>query len=558
MKKMLDGMSDLLFKSIAKSTDAYLYVMKVDEDITRWSKNAPDTFDLPGEYAHDLIKIWGALIHPDDYHLFAEDINKIWSGEKDYHHCEYRIRKKNGEYVWVRCRGQVTRTEDGSISWFIGLVREIARLTKVDYITNLLSIYEFRGNLDTAISAGVREGGILLLGVDNFKKINTMYSYSFGNQVLLKLAEILQNVCPPHVNLYRIEGDKFAFVCLHYSQREIVQLFRETQEQMQKLELVDGETVRLSASAGALMLNGRYAGVDEIHKDLEHALSISKQNVPGTLTFFSEELLEESLRELRLREELRRCVENGCECFELYFQPIMEGEREGELHSCEALLRWNNDRFPNTYPDKFIPILEETGLIIPVGKWVGLTAIRHLREWRKEQPNLKVNINVSYVQIMEGGLEEYIKQSMQELGMPMDSVVIEITESCDVKDVESTVAFVNAVRSMGMEVALDDFGTGYSSISILQHIPTDWIKLDHNFVSKIKDNQFDRNIVQYLVSLCHSLGYRVCAEGVEDEFCRGMVQAQKVEALQGYHFSRPIPAGEFYKRYVAGGKCRRQ
>lgn len=547
----LDEMGNVVFEAIAKSTNAYVYATQGKTDITRWSRNAVDDLELPGEYVHDLPAAWYPLVHEEDLPMLEEDLNKIFGGVKDYHQCEYRIRKRSGEYVWVRCRGQATRNGDGSIAWFIGIVRELASREKVDYTTKLLSIYEFRMRLSQMITAGVQDGGILLLGVDNFTKINTMYSYTFGNQVLLRVAETLQNICPAHVELYRIEGDKFAFICPHFTRKDVVCLFEDAARAMRKLELEDGERVKLSASAGVLMLDARYESVDEIHKYLEHALSLSKQQQEGTLTFFSEQLLEESLKDLRLREELRRCVENHMEGFELYFQPIMKGNTQ-VLYSCEALLRWNNQRFPNTYPDKFIPILEETGLIKPVGKWVGETALAYLKEWRKKAPELRLNVNVSYMQIMEGGLQKYIVDKIRSMDIPEDSLVVEITESCDVKDVECTVSFVNEIRQAGIEIALDDFGTGYSSISILRQIPADWIKLDHNFVSKIKDNQFDRNIVQYLISLCHFLGYKVCVEGVEDEMCCKLVQEQNAEAIQGYYYSRPVPAQDFYRKYIEG------
>lgn len=554
--EFFDDMANIVFESIAKSTNAYIYAMNGSSGISRWSQNAVDNFGLSGEYMYDMVEEWYKLVHPADLPVLEADLNKIFQGEKDNHHCEYRVHKRTGEYIWIRCRGYVTRNEDGSMAWFIGLIRELASLNKVDYTTQLLSIYEFRRNLKLLMENDTKDGGVLLLGVDHFSKINTMYSYSVGNQVLMKTAEAFQEICPPHVELYRIEGDKFAFICPHNSRREVIQLFKDSHTAIEQLKLSDGELLKLSVSGGALMLEeisegtgGVPANVDEIHKDLEHALSMSKQRKAGTLTFFSMELLESSLRELRLREELRRCVENQFEGFELYFQPIMKADAT-KLYSCEALLRWNNLKFPNTYPDKFIPILEETGLIVPVGKWVGDTALTYLKKWRETVPDLKVNINVSYVQILEGGLQEYIEKSFNRFHIPADSIIVEITESCDLQNVDNTVKFVNAIRNMGMEVALDDFGTGYSSISVLQQIPTDWIKLDHNYVSKIKDNQFDRNIVQYLISLCHSLEYKVCVEGVEDDMCYKLVQDQNAEAVQGYYFSRPIPAEDFYGKYI--------
>lgn len=545
----LGKVGNIMFESITKATDAYLFAMEGSSNITRWSLNAVEDFELPGEYVTDTASLWEQLIHPEDIEAFLEDWDSINRGEKDYHHCVYRIRKRDGKYIWVRCRGQVTRDENGGIAWFVGVVCEISGKNIMDYTTKLFNIYEFRNALTSMIEKGSCNGGVLLFGVDSFHKINTMYSYSFGDRVLMSLAERLQEITPPGVKLYRIEGDKFACICPRYTGTEMAKLFHVIASAVSGLEIAKGETLKLSVSAGAIMLSALYRDADDIFKNLQHALSVSKRGTEGTMTFFSETLLEESLRHIRLREELRRCVDNHYEGFELYFQPIMSGDGS-RLHSCEALLRWNNDKFPNTYPDKFIPILEESGLIVKVGGWAGREALFCLKEWRKYIPDLCMNINLSYVQIKVPRVLQNILQGLAALKLPPESLVIEITESCELEERQAVVDFVDTLRSKGVQVALDDFGTGYSSVRILQQVSTDWVKLDHKFVSKISDNEYDRTIVKYLIGLCHSLGYKVCVEGVEDPACFELVRNENVEAIQGYYYSRPIPAQEFAAKYI--------
>lgn len=551
----LGEMGNMVFESIEKSTSAYVYVLDADRDLTRWSWNAVDNFDLPGKYVKQNDQVWGRLVHPEDKQEFLEDIRKVFEGEKDYHNCEYRVRKRNGEYVWVRCKGYATRDKDGRMRWFVGMVRELSRLNRIDYTTQLFNIYEFSKNINIMLESGSCDGGILLLGLDNFGKINTMYSYSFGDQVLSRVAETLQSMCPANVGVYRMEGDKFAYVCPRYSRKDVVGLFADVNKRLEHLQIAGGEELHLTMSAGALMLEDTYRDADDIYKMLEHTLSVSKQKKEEkVVTFFSQELLEETLKVLHLREELRHCVENGCEDFEVYYQPIMAEDGQ-TLYSCEALLRWQNDRFPDTGPSVFIPILEEMGLILEVGYWVADQAVKQLKEWRKILPGLKVNVNMSYMQFSSPDNLMQIMAILKQYHMPMDSIVLEVTESCDIKDVKEVVKQVEYLRAKGIQIALDDFGTGYSSIRVLQQIPADWIKLDHTFVSKITDNQFDRNIVKYLVGLCHSLGYKVCAEGVEDRMCLDMLQAEKVDAAQGYYYSRPIPPNQFYAKYIQDYNC---
>lgn len=546
-----DDIGKIIFDSFSKSTEDYLFISDEENGMTRWSYNTVEDFDIPGEFVKNNYEVWSSLIHPNDLHIFEEDMQNVINKKQIMHHCEYRVRKRTGEYILIRCRGQVTRDSEGNIKWFIGIVEDISKNDRIDSLTNIFNIYEFHKKLGELINNTCINYGILMVGIDNFKKINTMYSYFVGNQVLLQAAKSLNRICPPNSCLYRIEGDKFAYICPAYTHDEITQLFDNVSEEMKHLKLSGNEEISLSVSGGALITKPERLFVGEVHKDLEHALFIAKTTARGTLTFFSEELLEKSLQDLRLREEISRCVQNNCRDFELYFQPIVNGS-DGSLYSCEALLRWNNDKFPDVYPDKFIPILEETGQIRQVGKWVIHEGVRQLKEWQKVKPDLKMNINVSYVQLTEHGLREYIIEQLDSLNISHSTMVIEITESSDIQDINLVAKFVNDIRKDGIEIALDDFGTGYASISILQMITADWIKLDHNFVSQITVDRFNRNIVQYLVSLCHSLEYKVCVEGVEDEDCFLMVQEQEVESVQGYYFSRPVSADRFEKQYI---KC---
>lgn len=545
----LDGTGKVFFQLFSKSTDVYLFAYNGLKDTVQVSQNTVDDFSLPGVRFEKPLEVWKKLIHPEDVKEFVGIAAQIMNGKTDNPHLIFRVKKRNGSYIRVRFRGHINRDEQGRVIWFCGISVEMTNKNKLDYITQSRSIYEFREELETFMKTEYFDGGILLLGIDDFTKINAMYSYSFGNQVLYRMAELLKDICPPNSSLYRIEGDKFAFLCPHFTKEELSQLFSEVKFRSKKVKITEDTILSISMSAGALMLQDFYGTVDDILKDLESALSISKQEVDGTLTFFSKKILDDAMEEIHLREELRRCVENRCEGFELYYQPIMDGSGE-KLYSCEALLRWHSDKFPNISPARFIPALEDTGLIVEVGSWVGQEAALQLLAWRRYLPDLLMNINVSYIQIKSPLLMQSITKGLAYINLPMDSIVLEITESCEITDVDTVVSFVNSVRDQGGQLALDDFGTGYSSIRILQHVPSDWIKLDHNFVTQITDSEFDRNIVKYLMDLCHSLHFKVCVEGVETKTCFDLVKNLGADAIQGYYFSKPIPAAEFFAKYI--------
>lgn len=409
-------------------------------------------------------------------------------------------------------------------------------------------VIEGREAVNAYIASGTQEGGVLLVGVNKFARFNNMYSYEIGDRILEALTLRMREVCPEGVEVYRMGGAKFLFLCRDYTEDDIRTLYYDITDDVSRIHLLD-LSVRIKLSGGALMFDYSYESSDNVYRYLERALKLSKTDGRGILKFFSREEWDKYVYNLQLREELLRCVENDCEGFEMYYQPIMSGDGK-ELYSCEALMRWKNDKFPNVYPDTFIPILEESDLIIHVGGHMGKTAMDRLQEWRKYKPDLRLNINLSYMQIKSKTLFENLIGSIKARNLPLDSVNIEITESCKIEDIDYVIWFIEKLRSNGVEISLDDFGTGYSSVRVLQQLPADWIKLDHKFVSKISENPSDKIIVKNLINMCHELGYKICVEGVENEKCYNLLYDSNVEALQGYYYSRPIPANEFFEKYI--------
>lgn len=409
-------------------------------------------------------------------------------------------------------------------------------------------VIEGRDAINEILATGIHKGGVMLIGINEFTRFNNLYSYQTGDLILNAIARQLLEDCPKDVMVYRMGGAKFLYVCSSYNEADIIELYHNVKKSIMRVQLAEF-SVRVKISGGALIFDYPYEHSDTVYRSLEYALRQSKEDGRGILKFFSRTEWENYVYNLKLREELLRCVENDCEGFEMYFQPIMSGDGK-KLYSCEALMRWKSEKFPNVYPDTFIPILEESDLIIHVGGHMGGKAMDYLKEWRKYKPDLKLNINLSYMQIKSKTLFENLTGAITKRGLPLNSVNIEITESCKLEDIDYVAWFVEKLRSKGVEISLDDFGTGYSSVRILQQLTADWIKLDHKFVSKINENPTDKIIVKNLINMCHELGYKICVEGVENENCYNLLFDSNVEALQGYYYSKPIPADEFFEKYI--------
>ena len=269
----------------------------------------------------------------------------------------------------------------------------------------------------------------------------------------------------------------------------------------------------------------------------------------GVLEYASGSQMQATASRFRMRDEIRKCVREHMYGFYLNFQPILRGE-DKELFGCEALLRWSHPNFKNGGPEQFIPILEETGQINEAGRWVISTALKQVKEWRKYKPDMSVNVNVSYAQLHQPDLAVFIVNELKRMELPPDSIVVEMTESCKINNYDGVIAFVNYLRANHIAFALDDFGTGYSSFEVLKNVPVDWIKLEHHYVSSIKNSITDRNIIIHIIELCHSLGIKVCAEGIEDEECCEAMRERNVEFLQGYYISRPLSAGRLEEEFL--------
>lgn len=547
---LLDKKSDFLFDSLCRISKDYLFLSDLKQGTTHFSPNTVADFAIPHSLLHDALSYCRPLIHPEDRSSFDRAYHAFLYGSDESFTKELRIKNRQGEYLWLSCRVCLYRDKNKSPVFLLGLVNRLDSQSKIDPMTKLPNLYALNARITHALSVEDNNAGILLIGIDNFKSINMMYSRTFGDTVLISAAESLSAIRPGDVTLFRAEGDQFVFFCENYSKTELAQLFTYVKSALGALPLSNGLTENLSVSGGGLLLDKTYESVDAVFRALNHALDVSKANGKNKLTFFSHEMLTRSLRMLHIREALRASVADNCRDFRLFFQPIQLGD-DKSLVSMEALLRWQNPDFPNVYPDTFIPLLEDTGLILPVGKWIVRTALTQLAEWRQYHPKLCVNINVSYPQLSDVHFGEYVLSELERLKLPPDCLILELTESCEIEDFERVRSFAEFLHAHGIAFALDDFGTGYASISVLREVPADFIKLDHTFVSQIADdNAWDRHIIRYLTMLCHSLGIKVCVEGIENEIVCKLVCEQEPEELQGYFFSRPIPPEQFFEQFI--------
>ena len=545
------------FDLLKKTSDSYLFATDMQNGTVLLSPNLVADFSLPGETLPDFDKVWMPRIHPEDRSEYEKSMKALIVEKSLHEHdLEYRVKDNKGDYCWIRCRGRISNDASGRPSLFAGTMVRLGQRTKVDSITGLFNKYQFEQAVKSALGRYHETGtggALMVFGLDNFKIVNETYNRSFGDQVLKMLARRIENILPPMLTLYKLDGDEFGLVYPGGTEEQLSEIFSSVQKCMMRPQEIDGKMFFCTISAGTVFYP--QAGKDYLvlHKHAEAALDLAKQSGKNKNCLFSKAQYNRWVRSISMRDDLRDSVEQGCRGFSLFFQPQVSA-RGQKLIGAEALLRWMNPKGRMVAPMEFIPILEDTKMIIPVGKWVFEEAVKICKEWQKKVPKFCVSVNVSYEQIKDGTFKEFVGQCAAKHDIAPQSVVLELTESSIVADWSFVNRQFDDFRQQGFRIAMDDFGTGYSSLVYLKNLSCDIVKIDREFVKNILNNDFDRHIVEYTVELCHSVGMRTCIEGVEEvEEYDLLTNICKADSIQGYLFGHPESVPVFEKQFLEQG-----
>lgn len=385
---------------------------------------------------------------------------------------------------------------------------------------------------------------VLFVGLDGFKAINDSFGYRLGDQLLVTTTDRLKTCLHPTDQLARVGGDEFAILRRNVQDpAEVTHLADQLQRQMTLPIKLNGQEVFSTASIGIVLgCSDSDYKPEDILRDAHTAMHRAKASGKARHEVFVTGMRVQVMTRFQLEIDLRRAVDR--QEFRLHYQPLISLQT-GKIAGFEALVRWQHPERGLVPPNDFIPVAEETDLIIPMGKWITHEACRQLTLWQvkfpKEQP-LIVSVNLSGKQFSQPDLVESIEQTLEETGLDGHSLKLEITESIAMTDVESTIALLQRLKALHLQLSIDDFGTGYSSLSYLHRFPTDTIKVDRSFVSRMGDESEDAQIVQTIIILGHNLGMDIVAEGVETAGQLASLRGLKCEYGQGFFFSKPLVA----------------
>lgn len=499
---------------------------------------------------------WFSRVHPDDVHGLRSDLDAHLEGAKAYHEYEHRLRASDGSYRWVITRGVVQRDETarpvrmaGSLtdtSDFRLREQKLLEESRFDPLTNLPRREPFLERLRNAIDLSSEYDdyafSVLVVDVDRFRWLADSIGHHAADKMLAVLAQRLDSCIRPGDTLSRYEGDKFAILLDNVDDLElgsqIAERIRATTDEPFD---IDGQTVYATVSIGLTTSRRGYDEAQEVMNDAMAAANRAKERGHDHYAVFETKMRVDALSTLRLEVALRQAVER--EEFELHYQPIVDLET-AKLEGFEALVRWQHPRRGLVPPGEFIPLAEQTGLIVPLGRWVIREAVAQLVRWQQAFPNagLTMAVNLSGRQVADPRLLEDIQRTVSEHALAVGALKLELTESVLVENAEVVQRFLTTLRGSGVRIWVDDFGTGYSSLSYLHRFPVDGLKIDKAFVDGLDGSESSAAMVRTILSLADNLGVDVVAEGIEEPVQAAQLRALGCKTGQGFLFSRPVEA----------------
>lgn len=540
-----------IIEEFAPCMDDFLYVYDIPGDTYYITEKALDRFRIPSNYFHQVVEMHGKIVHPDDIDLIMDDLNKVISGENDYHDLIYRWMGKDGSPVWINCKGKLLVREEDGIKFLIGCINEIGLQQKADNISGLLGERSFMMELES-FGINLPEGFILRIGIDDFKVINEKSGSMYGDFILHSVADCINASKKPWQKAYRIVSDEFAILDTSGGTKEdAIILYNELRTAVDHfLENVSYEAV-FTISAGVVLTGSiERNDYDEMMKISRYTLSEAKYRGKNQVYVYRPEDYGKFLRKRQLLAALRSSVANNFKGFQLYFQPIMDA-RTDTLYAAESLARFWQDGEQMVSPGEFIPILEESGLIIPVGKWIIQTAVEMCKECRKWIPDFHVTVNLSYIQLQKSPVFDTVVSIIEESGLDDSGVVVEMTESGYVEQSPAMRSVWSKFKNRGIRIAIDDFGTGYSNLVNIGEMMPHVIKIDRGFTVRALQNSYENDLLVHIINMVHNLGIKIVVEGVEtEEECRRIKQLDP-DYIQGYYYSKPCPKQQFIDKFVS-------
>lgn len=501
----------------------------------------------------DFVKV----IHPDDLEMVTGEINAAMVNRT--YDVQHRVLQEDGKIGVLHERGEVIFDECGNPVRMVGTTQNITELKQAeqkivqlqnyDFLTDLPNRSMFVKQTDHLLTIAKRNNqkcALFCIGLDRFKLVNESMGHEAGNDLLRSVATRLEQYPNESEMIARIGGDEFALIKLDISHEDIAALFAQKIINHFALPFVIHEQeIVISISIGMTLCPVDDRPSNDLLKDAQTAMHRAKSTGGNTYQFYSWEMTDKVKDRLSLESHLRKALEQ--QEFMLYYQPKVS-TKTGRISGAEALIRWQHPEKGLIPPDKFVSVLEDTGLIVPVGEWSLQEICQQYTTWNKMGfGDLSLALNLSVKQFVDAELCEKVEKTLNKFTDNTDFLELEVTESLLMGDLQNATRTLQKLHTLGIKLSIDDFGTGYSSLAYLKLLPVDTLKIDRSFVIGLPNDNQDNAIAEVVIMLAKALGLKIVAEGVENKQQLDFLISKDCDYIQGYYYSKPLPSDEFTK-----------
>jgi len=547
------------YRTLVEQIPAVTYIDEIDETSSAiyMSPQVEGMFGYtPEEWLEDP-ELWVKILHPEDKErVLAESRRTNETG--DPFRVEYRTISKSGHVAWVRDEAILVKGMGGRSGFWQGVITDVTERKVLeeqlehqafhDPLTDLSNRRLFIDRLGHALARTQRRRGkrvaVLFMDLEGFKVVNDSLGHETGDRLLVAVSQRLKGCLRPEDTLARFGGDEFVVLLEDVEgPQEAVRVAERIIDELKNRFVLDGRELYARASIGIALGEDRTKDPDDLLRDADTAMYRAKDGGLG-YSVFDQVMYEKAIERLEAENDLGRAVEQ--EEFVVHYQPIVSLQT-GEVVAVEALVRWEHPERGLLDPEEFVPMAEESGLVIPMGEQVLREASLRAKEWQDAHPHLPplvMSVNLSARQLSRPDLAASVEDILKETGLEGSCLTLDVTETIYVRALAGNTETLHRLRDLGAKISIDDFGMGYSSLAYLKRLPADSLKIDRSFVKGLGEDVEDTAIVHTIIELAHTLGLEVIAEGVESEGQATLLREMGCDMAQGYHFSKPLPSEE--------------
>lgn len=555
--RQLEGIVNIL----NHCTDSFLFVFDFSKDTFFISPFARNLFAFPEEKLENATHELMNIVFPEDQASLRTELDLLKSGKKTEHNLDYRWVNKNGKPVWIRCRGRILPNDDPENRILVGEVAIVTSEDRTDLLTGLATESQLRIDFGSIWTKKQSVSGFILkVDIDNLGAINEQYGVMTGDVIVSKVGDCCRKVCSGTAKAYKLSSDEF--ICMNLTGKSALvaqKMYENLRREIAEAEHGLGYDIIFTVSGGMVAFMNDASQLDGLLRKVNFSLSSAKRNGRNNLVTFNAVDYAKHLKNLDFQEKIRDSIRNDFSGFELYYQPVVDAKNLYldsdktvlNVIGCEALIRWTCPGYGVLNPDEFIPILERTGMIVSVGRWILRTAFMQCAEWNRLQKNFRVSVNLSYIQAKKSDIIRDVETAMLISDVNPRNVTLELTESGYIGNGDELQALTESFANLGVNVDIDDFGTGYSNLRYLQYLKANTLKLDYTFVQKATGgNEGDRKIIKHITQMAHELGMQVCMEGIEEKSDIEKLIAYGPDKFQGFYFGRPCNNVDFREHHL--------